>query len=227
MMPVATIKICGLSTPDDAGGGARGRRRHGRLRLLREKPAPSRARSGARARSAQRARARRDRRADGRCARRGARGDRRRARARLPAIARAETPARVAAIRDALRHCRHQGDRRRRRRRSRREPTLTPTPPIACCSTPSRRKARALPAATASPSIGACARGFAPGVPWLLSGGLDAGNVAEAIALTGARGVDVSSGVESAPGVKDVGKIAPSSPSARARAVLRGQAPAR
>jgi phosphoribosylanthranilate isomerase len=43
--------------------------------------------------------------------------------------------------------------------------------------------------------------------PWLLSGGLDPANVAEAIAVTGARGVDVSSGVESTPGVKDVGKI--------------------
>jgi phosphoribosylanthranilate isomerase len=43
--------------------------------------------------------------------------------------------------------------------------------------------------------------------PWLLSGGLDPDNVAEAIAVTGARGVDVSSGVEIAPGMKDVGKI--------------------
>ena len=43
--------------------------------------------------------------------------------------------------------------------------------------------------------------------PWLLSGGLDPDNVAQAIAITGARGVDVSSGVESAPGVKDIGKI--------------------
>ncbi|MBV1705939.1 MAG: phosphoribosylanthranilate isomerase [Hyphomicrobiales bacterium] len=43
--------------------------------------------------------------------------------------------------------------------------------------------------------------------PWLLSGGLHPGNVAEALQVTRARGVDVSSGVESAPGVKDVGKI--------------------
>lgn len=42
---------------------------------------------------------------------------------------------------------------------------------------------------------------------WLLSGGLDAENVGEAIRLTGAPGVDVSSGVESAPGEKSVDKI--------------------
>ena len=51
------------------------------------------------------------------------------------------------------------------------------------------------------------ARDFRPQTPWLLSGGLDPDNVAEAITLTGARGVDVSSGVESAPGVKDESKI--------------------
>ncbi|MCC0075797.1 MAG: phosphoribosylanthranilate isomerase [Rhodobacter sp.] len=45
-------------------------------------------------------------------------------------------------------------------------------------------------------------------VPWMLAGGLDAGNVRDAIALTGARQVDVSSGVESAPGIKDADKIA-------------------
>lgn len=42
-----------------------------------------------------------------------------------------------------------------------------------------------------------------PGHPVMLSGGLKPQNVAEAIAVTGVSAVDVSSGVESAPGVKD------------------------
>ena len=49
--------------------------------------------------------------------------------------------------------------------------------------------------------------GFRHPLPWALSGGLDAANVGEAIARTGATLVDVSSGVESAPGVKDMDKI--------------------
>lgn len=44
--------------------------------------------------------------------------------------------------------------------------------------------------------------------PWALSGGLTADNVGTAMAQTGATLVDTSSGVESAPGVKDVAKIA-------------------
>jgi len=45
-------------------------------------------------------------------------------------------------------------------------------------------------------------------VPWMLAGGLTPDNVQLAIQLTGARQVDVSSGVESAPGVKDPAKVA-------------------
>jgi phosphoribosylanthranilate isomerase len=51
-------------------------------------------------------------------------------------------------------------------------------------------------------------QGFRHPLPWALSGGLDPHNVAEAVAITGAPMVDVSSGVESAPGIKDLTKIA-------------------
>ena len=43
--------------------------------------------------------------------------------------------------------------------------------------------------------------------PWMLSGGLKSSNLGEAVSVSGAAVLDVSSGVESAPGVKDIAKI--------------------
>jgi phosphoribosylanthranilate isomerase len=50
-------------------------------------------------------------------------------------------------------------------------------------------------------------KGFTSKRPWLLSGGLNAGNVVEAVAISGARSVDVSSGVEFSPGRKSPERI--------------------
>lgn len=49
--------------------------------------------------------------------------------------------------------------------------------------------------------------GQAWGCPWMLSGGLDAQNLAEAVRVSGATLVDVSTGVECKPGIKDNAKI--------------------
>ena len=54
--------------------------------------------------------------------------------------------------------------------------------------------------------------------PWMLSGGLTAANLAQAVPITGARAVDVSSGVETAPGVKDPALITAFAAAARALA---------
>jgi phosphoribosylanthranilate isomerase len=58
-------------------------------------------------------------------------------------------------------------------------------------------------------------------IPFMLSGGLDPNNVADALHITNAPGVDVSSGVERAPGEKDLDKIR-----AFVRAARRAQTPA-
>jgi len=64
-------------------------------------------------------------------------------------------------------------------------------------------------------------KGVKPGIPVMLSGGLNAGNVAEAIAVVRPNGVDVSSGVERAPGEKDVGKIRAFITAARSADILQ------
>lgn len=60
--------------------------------------------------------------------------------------------------------------------------------------------------------------GLDPAFRFMLSGGLDPANVAEAIGIARPDGVDVSSGVESAPGIKDARKIAEFVRAARAAA---------
>ncbi|UPY38733.1 phosphoribosylanthranilate isomerase [Sediminicoccus sp. KRV36] len=64
-----------------------------------------------------------------------------------------------------------------------------------------------LPGGNAAPFEWRLARLARINRPWLLAGGLTPANVAEAIAASGAPGVDVSSGVERARGVKDAGLI--------------------
>ncbi|MCU0986053.1 MAG: phosphoribosylanthranilate isomerase [Acetobacteraceae bacterium] len=61
----------------------------------------------------------------------------------------------------------------------------------------------ALPGGNAAAFDWSIMQGAAVPVPWLLAGGLTPGNVAEAISTAAAPGVDVSSGVERARGVKD------------------------
>ncbi|NNM71169.1 phosphoribosylanthranilate isomerase [Enterovirga aerilata] len=74
----------------------------------------------------------------------------------------------------------------------------------------------ALPGGNGLPFDWSLLAGLDPRLDVMLSGGLDPANVAEAIAATRVRAVDVSSGVESRPGVKDPEKIAAFVQAARA-----------
>jgi len=65
----------------------------------------------------------------------------------------------------------------------------------------------ALPGGNAVPFDWTLLAGWSWPVPWMLAGGLDADNVATAVSRSGAEIVDVSSGVESAPGKKDPAEI--------------------
>lgn len=69
------------------------------------------------------------------------------------------------------------------------------------------RTAEALPGGNGVSFDWKLLNGLDPALPIMLSGGLNPDNVAEAIRLTHPKAVDVSSGVESSPGLKDAGKI--------------------
>jgi len=72
---------------------------------------------------------------------------------------------------------------------------------------PPKDKANALPGGNAARFDWTLLRGRSFARPWMLSGGLNPDNVAEAIRVSGAGCVDVSSGVEIRPGAKDPAKI--------------------
>ena len=98
----------------------------------------------------------------------------------------------------------------------------TRSSPTVSCSMPSRRKARICRAETAFPSTGPLLKDLDLAKPFMLSGGLDASNVAEAIEKSGATAVDVSSGVEREKGVKDCDLIRAFVAAARGRNSGRG-----
>ena len=97
----------------------------------------------------------------------------------------------------------------------------TPRSPTGCCSTRARRRRRPGRAASASRSTGRCSRASMPGIPFMLSGGLDAGNVAEAIAITRAPRRRRVLRRRARPGEKDPDKIRAFIRAARAADVLQ------
>lgn len=69
------------------------------------------------------------------------------------------------------------------------------------------RRPDALPGGNGEPFDWSLLAGRAWPLPWMLSGGLTIANITEAVRTTGAPAIDLSSGVETSPGIKDVGLI--------------------
>ena len=69
------------------------------------------------------------------------------------------------------------------------------------------RRPDALPGGNGEPFDWSLLAGRAWPRPWMLSGGLTIANIAQAVRTTGAAAIDLSSGVETSPGIKDVGLI--------------------
>ena len=147
-----------------------------------EKPAQHRA---GRSRPAARGRRRQGegRRRDGRCRRRIR--STRSSQAMSPDMLQlhgAETPERVAAVKARYGLPVMKAFSGPRGRRSRRASSPIAASPTVSCSTPSRRRARNFRAATASPSTGGCLPASTRSVDYMLSGGLNAANIGEALA---------------------------------------------
>ena len=69
------------------------------------------------------------------------------------------------------------------------------------------KRAGALPGGNGEPFDWSLLAGRSWPLPWMLSGGLTIANLATAVRITGAPAIDVSSGVETSPGIKDVALI--------------------
>jgi phosphoribosylanthranilate isomerase len=72
---------------------------------------------------------------------------------------------------------------------------------------PPKEMVHAMPGGNAVSFDWTLLKGFRSRLPWMLSGGLTAANLAQAVTVSGAPAVDVSSGVEDRPGEKNVSKI--------------------
>ncbi len=118
-----------------------------------------------------------------------------------------ETPERVVAVRRRFRPAGDEGSADRGPRFSVGHPTLCRRGGQDHFRRARHRARPRGPAGSAKPFDWRLLEGVDPGIPFMLSGGLDVGNVADALSITRAPGVDVSSGVERVPGEKDPDKI--------------------